>query len=97
MPFYVYILASKKNGTLYVGVTNNLIRRIYEHRTSAVAGFTKKYAVHRLVYFETLDDPVSAIEREKKLKRWRRHWKIALFQHDNPEWHDLYDEIAAGG
>jgi putative endonuclease len=97
MPFFVYILANKKNGTLYVGVTNDLIRRIHEHKTSAVDGFTKKYGTHRLVYFETLDDPTSAIEREKKLKRWRRDWKIALVRDDNPEWRDLYGDIVAGG
>ncbi len=93
---YVYILASDHYGTLYVGVTNDLIRRIGEHRANVVEGFTKKYEVHRLVYFEEFDDPRSAIEREKKLKRWRRDWKIALFEPLNPEWRDLYDDLARG-
>jgi putative endonuclease len=92
--YYVYILASERNGTLYVGVTNDLIRRIGEHRTSAVDGFTKKYRVHNLVYFETFEDVNSAIEREKKLKRWRRDWKLAIIEKANSDWRDLYDEIA---
>jgi putative endonuclease len=96
MLYYVYILANKPNGTLYIGVTNDLVRRVWEHRTDAVEGFTRKYGVHALVYFEALDDPRSAIEREKKLKRWRRAWKISLIVKDNPEWRDLYDEIACG-
>src|SRR5271163_1736195 len=78
MSYFVYILASQHSGTLYVGVTNDLVRRVWEHRTDAVDGFTKKYGVHQLVYFETFVDPRSAIEREKKLKRWRRAWKQAL-------------------
>jgi putative endonuclease len=94
--YYVYILASGRNGTLYVGMTNDLVRRIHEHRIDAVDGFTKKYRVHSLVYFETFDDPRSAIEREKKLKRWRRDWKIALFARTNPKWRDLFDDIAGG-
>jgi len=94
--YFVYILASKKDGTLYVGITNDLVRRVWEHRTDVVDGFTKKYAVHQLVYFETFDDPRSAIEREKKLKRWRREWKRALIEKENPGWHDLYDKIVSG-
>ena len=93
MAYYLYLLASKRNGTLYVNVTNNLGRRIWEHRTDAVRGFTKTHGVHRLVHFETFDNPRSAIEREKKVKRWRREWKIALIERENPEWRDLYDEI----
>jgi putative endonuclease len=96
MPYYVYILANKPNGTLYVGVTNDLVRRAWEHRTDAVDGFTRKYGVHTLVYFEVLDDPRSAIEREKKLKRWRRDWKVSLIAGKNPDWRDLYEEIASG-
>jgi putative endonuclease len=94
--YFVYILANKKNGTLYVGVTNDLVRRVSEHRTDVIDGFTRKYAVHNLVYFEELQDPTSAIEREKKLKRWRRDWKRDLIEKANPEWRDLYDEIASG-
>ncbi|BAT59946.1 GIY-YIG nuclease superfamily protein [Variibacter gotjawalensis] len=76
--FYVYILASGKHGTLYIGVTNDLIRRVYEHKQKCVAGFTKDYNVTQLVYFETFNDPVSAISREKQLKKWKRDWKINL-------------------
>jgi putative endonuclease len=94
--YYVYILASAPQGTLYVGVTNDLIRRVGEHRLEMADGFTKKYNVHRLVYFETFDDVTPAIEREKKLKRWRRDWKIALFSQLNPDWRDLYDDLAGG-
>ena len=96
MPYYVYILASGTDGTLYVGVTNDLVRRVSEHRAGVVDGFTRKYGVHRLVHFEPFDDVKLAIAREKTLKRWRRAWKIALFRDVNPEWRDLYDEIAPG-
>ena len=92
--YYVYILASKKNGTLYIGVTNDLIRRIYEHKNDLVEGFTKKYSVHRLVYFETVKDIYSAISREKVLKKWNRSWKIRLIEKSNPQWKDLYENIA---
>ena len=84
--FYLYILASRRHGTLYVGVTNDLIRRVYEHRIKAVPGFTKQYRVDRLVYFEIFDDPVAAITREKQVKKWRRDWKIALIEAENPDW-----------
>jgi putative endonuclease len=77
-------------------MTNEIVRRVGEHRADVVAGFTKKYGVHSLVYFEAFDDPRSAIEREKKLKRWRRAWKLALIEKDNPDWRDLYQEIASG-
>jgi len=90
---YVYILASYKLGTLYIGVTSDLIKRIYEHKNDLVPGFTKQYQVHRLVYFEVHGDIQTAIEREKSLKGWRRAWKIALIEKENPEWHDLYDDI----
>jgi putative endonuclease len=92
--YYVYLLASGKHGTLYLGVTNDLVRRIYEHRTKAVTGFTSRYGVNRLVWFEPHGDPVSAITREKQIKKWHRDWKIALIEQDNPDWADLYDVIA---
>jgi putative endonuclease len=89
----VYILTSRRNGTLYVGVTGNLVKRVHEHKHDLADGFTKKYGVHRLVYFELADDMPSAIAREKQLKKWNRAWKIALIERVNPEWRDLYDEI----
>ncbi len=89
MAYYVYLLASKKYGTLYVGVTNDIVRRIYERKTKAVPGFTKRYAVDRLVWFEIYDDPTTAITREKEMKKWRRDWKIRLIEEQNPEWIDL--------
>jgi len=92
--YYVYMMASKRNGTLYVGVTNDLIRRVYEHRHGLVQGFTKKYGVTRLVYYEVLDDPHEAITREKRIKKWRREWKVNLIKESNAQWRDLYDEIA---
>jgi len=91
--YYVYILASKKNGTLYIGVTNNLIKRTYEHKNDFVEGFTKKYNVHLLVYYEIYDDVKEAILREKRIKRWRREWKIKLIEKMNPNWEDLYNKI----
>ncbi len=90
---YVYLLASGKHGTLYLGVTNDLIRRVYEHKSKAVRGFTSRYDVTRLVWFEIYDDPTNAIEREKEIKKWRRDWKIALIEENNPDWIDLYAEI----
>jgi putative endonuclease len=87
--YYVYILASRRHGTLYIGVTNDLIRRIYQHQSKAVRGFTRRYIVNKLVYFEIFDDPISAIVREKQLKKWRREWKIQLIEHQNPGWVDL--------
>ncbi|WP_166299629.1 GIY-YIG nuclease family protein [Bradyrhizobium sp. 2S1] len=94
---YVYILASHVGGTLYIGVTNDLIRRVGEHRLKLIESFTEKYDVVKLVYFEQFDDPENAIKREKRLKKWPRAWKISLIEKDNPDWNDLYQEIAAGG
>lgn len=88
-----YILASKPNGTLYIGVTCNLIQRIYQHKNSQVKGFTQKYGVHLLVYFEFHDDMYAAITREKQLKKWNRQWKINLIQQSNPQWNDLWNNI----
>jgi putative endonuclease len=89
----VYILASKKNGTLYIGVTSDLIKRAWEHKNDLVEGFTKKYGVHVLVYFELHEDMAAAIQREKQLKKWNRDWKIDLIEKDNPEWADLYESL----
>jgi putative endonuclease len=80
--YYVYLMASRKNGTLHLGVTNNLVRRIYEHKSKAVPGFTTRCNVDRIVWFECYDDPINAIEREKELKKWRRNWKIRLIEDD---------------
>ncbi|MFH1369149.1 MAG: GIY-YIG nuclease family protein [Elusimicrobiota bacterium] len=91
--FFVYILSSKINGTIYVGVTNDLVRRVYEHKNGLVKGFTKKYKVHCLVYFESIQDINAAIEREKRIKKWNRNWKKALIEKNNPEWQDLYNDI----
>lgn len=91
---YVYILASKIGGTLYIGVPNDLIRRVAEHKLQLVESFTKEYGVVKLVYFEQFDDPENAIKREKRLKKWKRDWKIALIEKDNPDWNDLYPETA---
>ena len=92
--YWVYILASQKHGTIYIGVTNDLVRRVYQHKNKLIKGFTSKYSVDRLVWFETYDDITVAIEREKELKKWRREWKINLIEQDNPNWDDLYDAIA---
>lgn len=91
--YYVYILASKKNGTLYIGVTNDLIKRVWEHKQKLIEGFTKTYAVDKLVYYEATASIESAITREKQLKNWHRQWKINLITGKNPEWRDLYEEI----
>jgi putative endonuclease len=87
--FYVYILASARNGTLYIGVTNSLFKRIFQHENELVEGFTKRYHVHRLVHYETYDNPINAIQREKQLKKWNRQWKLRLIEEENPEWKDL--------
>ena len=86
----MYILASKRNGTLYIGVTSNLVKRVYEHKNNIIEGFTKKYNIQKLVYYEITDDIESAIRREKQLKKWNRKWKINLIENSNPEWRDLY-------
>ena len=84
MSYYVYIIASRRDGAIYIGVTNDLVRRVYEHRIKAVPGFTSKYNITQLVWFEIYDDPVSAITREKELKKWKRNWKIQLIEAENP-------------
>ncbi len=88
---WVYILASGRNGTLYVGVTRNLAKRMYEHRAGSLAGFTDRYAVKLLVFAEPHDTAMAAIQREKTLKHWSRKWKLALIERDNPDWRDLYE------
>lgn len=90
---YVYILASRRYGTLYIGVTSNLVQRVAQHRLSLVPGFTAKYGVKRLVYFEVYGTMYDAIVREKRLKKWRRLWKIQLIETANPEWRDIWTEI----
>ena len=91
--FFVYILASKRNGTLYTGITSDLVKRVWQHKNNSVEGFTKKYNVKILVYYETYNDAESAITREKRIKKWRRAWKLRLIEEKNPHWKDLYDEI----
>ena len=93
MSYWVYILASKPGGTLYIGVTNNLVRRVYEHREGVVDGFTKRYGIKTLVYFEAHDSIAGALQREKNIKHWSREWKIDLIVSLNPEWRDLYADI----
>jgi putative endonuclease len=93
MSYWLYILASGAGGTLYVGVTNDLVRRVYEHREGVVPGFTKKYGIKSLVYFEQYDTPLAVIQREKNIKHWPREWKIDLIVSMNSTWRDLYDEI----
>jgi putative endonuclease len=87
--YYVYILASARNGTLYIGVTNSLARRVWEHKEGMVRGFTKKYGVHTLVYYEIFEDVNAAIYRETRLKKYKRQWKLNLIEQRNPEWRDL--------
>ena len=94
MAYYVYLLASKKHGTLYLGVTNDIVRRVYEHRTKAVPDFTSRYGVDKLVWFEIHATAEAAITREKELKKWRRDWKVRLIEESNPEWADLYAGIS---
>ena len=93
--YYVYILASAKNGTLYIGVTNDLVRRIWEHREGLVEGFTKRYGVKMLVHFEEFGDIALAIRRETRLKKWKRRWKMELIEKTNPTWRDLYEMVNA--
>ncbi|MFA5309984.1 MAG: GIY-YIG nuclease family protein [Dehalococcoidales bacterium] len=91
--YYVYILASQRNGTLYIGVTNDLIRRVYEHKQGLIKGFTRKYRVHTLVHFEQCENIEAAISREKQLKSWQRKWKLELIEKANPLWEDIYPQI----
>ena len=95
MAYYVYLLASDRNGTLYIGVRNDIVRRVFEHKSKVVPGFTKRYGVDKLVWFEVYDDPTSAITREKELKKWRREWKVRLIEEQNPQWIDLYPQISS--
>ena len=95
MPYYVYLLASKRSGTLYLGVTNNLGRRVWEHKTKVYGGFSARYGVDRLVWYEVYDRVDEAIAREKDIKKWRRAWKIRLIEEMNPEWKDLYETLNA--
>jgi putative endonuclease len=92
----VYVLASKRNGTLYIGVTGDLPKRVWEHKNDLVDGFTKRYSVHDLVYYELHKNMVDAIQREKQIKKWNRGWKLELIEKKNPLWNDLWDEIAEG-
>ncbi|HXJ02696.1 MAG TPA: GIY-YIG nuclease family protein [Micropepsaceae bacterium] len=91
--YYVYILASDRNGTLYVGVTNDIARRLYEHRNDLIEGFTKRYAVHHLVWYEVHNDINEAILREKRIKKWNRKWKLRLIEEANPDWADLAEQL----
>ena len=93
--YFVYILASKRNGTLYTGVTSNLLKRVYEHKNNLIEGFTKKYNVHTLVYYEAYNDIYDAIAREKNIKKWKRQWKIELIEKSNPKWEDLYYSLSS--
>ena len=90
---YVYILASQPNGTLYVGVTSDIVKRVWQHREASVDGFTKKYGIKRLVWFEAHEDVKAAITREKQIKKWNRSWKVRLIQTENPHWRDLYEDL----
>jgi putative endonuclease len=91
--FYVYILASKHNGTLYIGVTSELVQRIWQHKNKLIEGFTQKYNVNKLVYYEVHPNAESAITREKQMKKWRRVWKMRIIEEKNPGWNDLYNDI----
>lgn len=93
MTYYVYILANRRNGTLYIGITNNLVRRVYEHRNKLVQGFSQKYDLDKLVYYEEYQNSYTAIQREKNLKHYVRKWKLELIEKNNAEWNDLYDDI----
>ena len=91
--YYVYILASQRNGTLYIGITYSLKKRVYEHKQGFIKGFTQKYNVKHLVYYETFEYVYAALDREKELKKWNRKWKIELIEKENPQWKDLYDDL----
>jgi len=92
--YFVYILASKRNGTLYIGVTNDLLKRVYQHKNNLVEGFTRKYGVYNLVYYEIYKNIYDAITREKNMKKWKRKWKMELIEKSNPNWEDLYDTLS---
>ncbi len=92
--YFVYILASKRNGTLYIGVTNNLLKRVHQHKDNIVEGFTQKYRVHNLVYYEVFGRIEDALIREKRLKKWKRAWKIRLIEQSNPNWEDLFETLS---
>jgi putative endonuclease len=91
--YYVYILTSKRNGTLYIGVTSDIVKRVWQHKQKTIKGFSTKYNINKLVYFEQFDDVNFAINREKLLKEYKRKWKLDLIESNNPEWYDLYEEI----
>lgn len=91
--YYVYVMANKRNGTIYIGVTNDLMRRVYEHREGLMKGFTKRYGLKMIVYYEVFGSITNAIQRETSLKRWPRRWKLDLIEQRNPQWRDLYEEI----
>ena len=91
--YYIYIMASRRNGTLYIGITNDIVRRVYEHKNNFIDGFTSKYGIHNLVYYEQFDNIESAIQREKQLKKWNRKWKLELIERANPNWKDLYEDL----
>jgi len=92
--YFVYILASKRNGTLYTGVTSDLVRRVWEHKQGLTEGFTKKYGVKKLVFYEVYENPEAAITREKRIKKWNREWKINLIEKNNSDWKDLYEDLS---
>ena len=91
--FYTYMLANQRNGTLYIGVTNDLVRRVHEHRSEMIPGFSRKYGVKQLVYYEVHTSAEAAITREKQLKKWKRRWKLRIIEEQNPDWNDLYQSI----
>jgi putative endonuclease len=93
VPYYVYLLASQKNGTLYAGVTSDLVRRVHDHRNGLVEGFSKRHQVHHLVWFDSTDSVEAAIQREKQVKNWKREWKVQMIQKANPDWLDLYESL----
>jgi putative endonuclease len=93
MEYAIYILANKRNGTLYIGYTSDLVKRVYEHKHDLVKGFTRKYGIHLLVYYEICEEFEGALQREKQIKEWKRKWKLELIEKANPEWRDLYEDI----
>ena len=93
--YSVYILANKRNGTIYIGITNNLLKRVHQHKSNLVEGFTKTYKVHELVYYETYKNINDAITREKRMKKWKRKWKLQLIEKFNPNWEDLFDNLSS--